>query len=467
MTQQKVVRTSEKGSRRRKAGNVQGASKSASKPKRDSVSNGVLKPDTHGQVFTPASLVNDMLALRKNAGRTLEPSCGSGAFSNVLHAAGADLVALELDGEHAPSYATVRDFFDYPVTERFATIIGNPPYLRFQDIPAATKAKLDMSNFDRRTNLFYFFIEKCVKHLEDGGELIFVVPREFPKATAARRLNRWLFEQGSITDYADIGDRAFVGATPPCCVFRFEKGRTDRVMNDGRVFSEHNGQLFFLPAGTEGVPLADFFEVGVGGLSGDDELFTHPQGNLDVVCSSTRKTDEARKMLYGSSAKRMLAGHKAQLLKRRVRRFSEANWWEWGRNWKLSESPRIYVNVKTRQANPFFTHQATAYDGSVLALFPRNAGMDIEQAVSILNAIDWNALGFVSNGRFLFAQGSLEQTLIPATVADQLRDAIVQKVVQPVETGDRPACDSERYFTGAVTAAFGTAFNQQFFSQAA
>lgn len=413
---------------RRKAGNVRRTAPTA--PKRDAVSKGVLKPDTHGQVFTPATLVTEMLALRRNTGRVLEPSCGSGAFANVLHVTGADLVALELDKEHAPAYATVQDFFDLPEAERFATIIGNPPYIRFQDIPAATKAKLDMASFDRRTNLFYFFIEKCVRHLEPGGELIFVVPREFPKATAARRLNRWLFEQGTVTDFRDIGDKVFDGATPPCCVFRFEKGRADRTMNDGRVFAEHDGQLFFLPAGTHGVPLSEFFTVAVGGISGADKLYTHPRGNLDVVCSTTRKNGKTRTMLHGSHAKLMLAPSKAKLLKRRVRAFTEANWWEWGRKWKDSTARRIYVNAKTRQASPFFTHAATAYDGSILALFPTCQTMDIDQAVAILNGVDWDSLGFKSGGRLLFAQRALERTLIPDAVAAQLRAAISQPVLQ-------------------------------------
>lgn len=103
-----------------------------------------MKPDTYGQVFTPANLVTDMLALRRNTGRVLEPSCGSGAFSNGLHAAGADLMALELDGEHAPAYASVQDFFDLPESEQFDTIIGNPPYIRFQDIPVSSMQLIGM-----------------------------------------------------------------------------------------------------------------------------------------------------------------------------------------------------------------------------------------------------------------------------------------------------------------------------------
>ena len=412
-------------SARRKAGNVR-RTPGAIPEKRDAVSNGVLKPDTHGQVFTPEKLVKEMLALRRNTGRVLEPACGSGAFARVLHASGADLVALELDREHAPAFAVVKNFFDYPETERFATIIGNPPYVGFQQIEEGTKGKLDMTFFDGRTNLFYFFIEKCVRHLGSGGELIFVVPRDFPQATAARRLNRWLFDQGSITDFREIGDQAFVGATPPCCVFRFEKGRMDRTMTDGRIFAEHDGQLLFLPAGTRGVPLSEFFTVAVGGLTGADDLFTNPNGNLEIVCSSTRKTGNAKRMLDESQAKELLHKHRETLEARKVRKFDETNWWAWGRKWRVSEAPRVYVNAKTRQANPFFTHAATAYDGSILALFPNDRAMDVEQAAAILNGIDWEALGFMSGGRFLFSQGGLERALIPDSVASQLRTAIAQ-----------------------------------------
>src|SRR4051812_15356609 len=46
-----------------------------------------------GQVFTPPAVVAQMLALRRNQGRTLEPSCGDGAFSRQLAAC----VAIEFD----------------------------------------------------------------------------------------------------------------------------------------------------------------------------------------------------------------------------------------------------------------------------------------------------------------------------------------------------------------------------------
>jgi adenine-specific DNA methylase len=58
----------------------------------------------------------------------------------------------------APSSA----IFRYPLSEQFATIIGNPPYVRYQDVAEETTRKLLKSDlFDARSNLFLFFIEKC------------------------------------------------------------------------------------------------------------------------------------------------------------------------------------------------------------------------------------------------------------------------------------------------------------------
>ncbi len=409
----------------RKAGNCTEPGLHIKTLRRDALSNAILKPETHGQVFTPVWLVRDMLALRKNTGRTLEPSCGSGAFSNELHRAGTNLVAIELDRDHAPAYAQVGDFFDYPVTERFQTIVGNPPYVRNQCISGETKVKLDTALFDARSNLYLFFIEKCIRHLDAGGELIFVVPREFPQATSARKLNRWLFEQGSITDFWETGDsKVFSGATPPCCVFRFEKGRKDRTMSDGRVFAERNGQLFFLPAGrTAGVPLSVLFDVSVGGVTGANDVFIHEEGALDVVYSATEKTGKTQKMLNAEQARTLLLPHKARLLGRGVRKFTEDNWWEWGRYWKDSDAPRVYVNNFTRNASPFYTHESTIYDGSVLALFPKFPDLDPGMLAKVLNDVDWGALGFKAGGRFVFKQRALLDCMISCDVAALLMSA--------------------------------------------
>jgi adenine-specific DNA-methyltransferase len=308
------------------------------------------------------------------------------------------------------------DFFDYPLSEQFDTIIGNPPYVRLQDVTVGTKKRLKSDLFDGRSNLFLFFIEKCIRHLKAGGELVFIVPREFIKLTAAKKLNAWLAEQGSITHFYETGDvRVFGDHTPNCAIFRFEKGRQDRRMADGRTFTEVDGQLMFLRDDYR-VRLADVFEVKVGAVSGADQIYTHPKGNMEFVYSKTVDTGETRRMLYGIKHPH-LDKHKAELLARRVRPFDESNWWQWGRAFPISEHPRIYVNGRTRKPAPFFLHDCKSFDGSVLALFPKNrhiARRDLIECTMMLNhEVDWQQLGFVCDGRFIFTQRSLQTCLLP------------------------------------------------------
>lgn len=369
-----------------------------------------------GQVFTPPNVVDFMLDLCANRGRVLEPSAGDGAFFKLLQARGADCVGVEVDPRVAPAGAKVCDFFDYPLTERFDTIVGNPPYVRFQDVAVDTKNRLKSTLFDARSNLFLFFIEKCIRHLNPGGELVFIVPREFIKLTAAKKLNAWLYSQGSITHFYETGDvRVFAGATPNCCIFRFEKDRFDRRMADGRSFTEVAGQLMFLRDDYR-VRFSDVFEVKVGAVSGADHLFAHPKGNMDFVCSKTVDTGETRKMLYGVQHPK-LKRHKADLLARRVRKFDETNWWHWGRTFPQTEAPRIYVNGRTRRPEPFFLHDCNAFDGSILALFPKwreISRRDLIECTMMLNReVDWQQLGFVCDGRYLFTQRSLQTCLLP------------------------------------------------------
>ena len=376
-----------------------------------------------GQVFTPPQVVEFMLGLCRNNGRVLEPSAGDGAFFARMQALGRDCVGIEVDPRVAPPGAEVRDFFAYPLGEQFDTIIGNPPYVRYQDVAVDTRKRLKSPLFDKRSNLFLFFIEKCIRHLRPGGELVFIVPREFIKLTAARKLNAWLAGQGSITHFYETGDtRVFGEYSPNCAIFRFEKGRMDRQMADGRTFTELDGQLMFLRDDYR-VRLADLFTVKVGAVSGADHIYTHPAGNMEFVCSKTVETGETRRMLYGIKHPH-LDRHKAELLTRRVKVFDESNWWQWGRHFPINLKPRIYVNGRTRKAAPFFLHDCNAFDGSVLALFPKNEHIfrrDLIECTMMLNhEVDWQELGFVCDGRFLFTQRSLQNCLLPDKFARYL-----------------------------------------------
>jgi adenine-specific DNA-methyltransferase len=368
-----------------------------------------------GQVFTPPVIVARMLALRRNTGRVLEPSCGDGAFLGSLSPA--DTVALELDVDIAPARAQVMDFFAYPLSEKFDTIIGNPPYVRARDVLPETARLLQSKQLDGHANLYLYFIEKCVRHLKPGGELIFITPRDFLKSTGARQLNAWLYEQGTITDMLDLGDvRIFRGAAPNCMIWRFERGNLTHRTQDGRRMVLAGGQLFFT-RGIYSVPGKTVFSVRVGGVSGADRIFASDKlGDTDFVCSHTVQSGQTKRMIFtaeSAAAQAHLQASKGALLARRVARFDESNWWKWGRFHLPTDAPRIYVNQKTRHHHPFYLHPCGNWDGAVLALFPHRRDADMPRLTALLNAVDWGELGFVCDGRFLFAQRSLEQMLLP------------------------------------------------------
>jgi adenine-specific DNA-methyltransferase len=391
---------------------------------------------TLGQIFTPEPVVRAMLHLRHNTGRALEPSCGDGAFMARLHQA----VGIELDPRHCPPGALNMDFFAYPESEKFDTVIGNPPYVRFQDIPAATRALLHLDGFDARSNLYLFFIAKCVRHLAPGGELIFITPRDFLMATSACALNRWLHERGTITHAIELGDaRVFADAVPNCLIWRFELGnmshrtawtrigygedlaaRLERPRWQSRHFSECEGHLRF-SHGEYALSLAQVASVKVGAVSGLDALYVSAtDGNRDFVSSATGRSGETRRMIWcepGEGPPAALLPHRERLIARRIKTFDDNNWWQWGRGYPQSSAPRVYVSAKTRQQPPFFLHPCTHFDGAVLALFPHRQDLDLAAFCAALNAVDWDDLGFVCDGRFLFTQRSLENAALPAGFA--------------------------------------------------
>lgn len=76
---------------------------------------------------------------------------------------------------------------------------------------------------------------------------------------------------------------------------------------------------------------------------------------------------------------------------------------------------RVYVNGKTRYNSPFFLHPCNDFDGSILAIFPKNQNINIEEFKNCLNAVDWEKIGFKSGGRYLFSQNALMNAPIPLT----------------------------------------------------
>lgn len=355
-----------------------------------------------GQVYTDeyvAKIISNKLIRNHTLSNAsvLEPSCGEGAFIPFLLKKFNKYSFIEIE-ENDNTYICFQDFFDLEKHNKYTTIIGNPPYVRYKDVLDSTKDKLSNNLLDKRANLYMFFMEKCISHLEKNGELIFIVPHYFLKATSCINLNEYMFKNGTFTDVIFVeNNELFKGFSPECIIFRYEKDNLSHKTNIYKSINNfvndiytvknticNNGQVVF-SNNKLSIPFNKLFYVKVGGVSGKNVDFIN-KGNTDFVYSETYKTNTTRKMLYND---------------------------KWIRKCYISSKPRIYVNYITRCKKPFFTHSAIHYEGSVLGIFPINDNIDILKAVELLNNIDWVELGFYNNGRYIFTQNALESILLP------------------------------------------------------
>ena len=97
-----------------------------------------------------------MLALIRNRGRVLEPSAGTERFPAASPAA---LPSNLIPGMRRRGQSLWISSIILKVSAS-KTIIGSPPYVRFQDIRPETRRRLSSHHFDGRSNLYLFFYRK-------------------------------------------------------------------------------------------------------------------------------------------------------------------------------------------------------------------------------------------------------------------------------------------------------------------
>lgn len=340
----------------------------------------------YGQVFTKPDMVRHMISLIENinGGSILEPSVGNGNFYRPLvEKFGCDnVVGVEIDPEICPEGCINVDFFSFGMGRTFDTIIGNPPYVKYNQILSATKSLLSDIPLNGLSNLYLYFIWRCIDLLNPNGELIFVVPRDFIKTTSARPLNRRLFTEGGFTWFEEFGDEnTFDNAQPNVVIFRWVKGGQHKIS-----ISENGGFLSF--SNKSGVTVGEVFDAYVGGVSGDNERYYSDSGNVELIVSTTVKDGKTRRAIYDNPS-------------------------EWVRKLRKIEGRKIFVNSKTRNPRPFYVHDCCYFDGSVLCLKLKEPDKyDVDVLCELLNDNDWESQGFKVGGRLVFGQKNIQNAII-------------------------------------------------------
>ncbi len=178
-----------------------------------------------GAFFTPPEITDFIVqwAIRSNTDRVLEPSCGDGEFlvpsGRRLMALGAglfsgqSLTAVEI---HRPSARLAQerlrefgldseflygDFFSFRASGDYDAVVGNPPYVRYQDFSGEARRialARALEHGVRLTGLassWAAFLIHAAEFLNPGGRLGLVIPAELLSVKYAAEVRRFLLKR--------------------------------------------------------------------------------------------------------------------------------------------------------------------------------------------------------------------------------------------------------------------------------
>ena len=363
----------------------------------------------------------------------LEPSIGRGDIVNFIkenHPYEIHFDMFEIDSS-IPLLDLIQrdqvvytDFLEYsfPNDRKYTTIIGNPPFVR-----------------TKKGNLYIDFVRKCFTLLEENGELIFIVPSDFLKLTSAVTVLKQLMSHGSFTHiYQPNDEQLFDGASIDVIVFRYcknpnlkkkvlyiERSYTNRTDLDirSKFIRNSNGLITFTENANTGTPLKEYFEIHVGLVSGKESIFKNMRlGNISV--QKDYGMEGTQRYIFvktyptaNEELNRYLLENKEELLKRKIKKFDESNWFEWGapRNICFMEHCKgeecIYIKNLTRSHSVAFKGRIQYFGATLIALKPKNPSLtNLDTFVTFLNSTRFRK-NFTYAGRFKIGQRQLENSL--------------------------------------------------------
>jgi adenine-specific DNA-methyltransferase len=193
-----------------------------------------------GAFFTPPLLARYVVdwAIRSPEDDVLEPSCGEAAFllaaagrldalGSVAHGSKGRLDGVELHADsaaeaeallHATGHeaeVTVGDFFLVEPEQRYDAVVGNPPYIRYQNFSgkariASRKAALQAGvSLTGLASSWAAFTVHSALFLRPGGRLGLVIPAELMSVNYASEVRRFLMERFARVSLVMFTERVF------------------------------------------------------------------------------------------------------------------------------------------------------------------------------------------------------------------------------------------------------------------
>jgi type II restriction/modification system DNA methylase subunit YeeA len=126
----------------------------------------------------------------------------------------------------------------------FDGVIGNPPYVKIQNIPEQDKdyfsAEFEVAK--ERYDLYSLFVEQADKLSEDRVGLI--LPNKFFEARAGRPMRNYLKDTGTVDSIVDFNqNQVFEGATTYTCLLFLTENRESSVIRYGSIAEDPKDSL--------------------------------------------------------------------------------------------------------------------------------------------------------------------------------------------------------------------------------
>jgi len=379
-----------------------------------------------GQFFTKNIVLKEKLYdfIFNNPTHILEPSIGQGDLVSFVLQKNKNIIFdmyeidsnIELLNNIEKNKIIYGDFLTQSIEKTYITIIGNPPYIR-----------------TKTGNLYIDFTQKCYDLLDNNGELIFIVPSDFFKLTSASKLLNIMMKNGTFTHiFHPHNEKMFDNASIDVIIFRYCKNNLLEkkvIYNEKLLYiTNSNGLIVFQEKiNDSNVKFNDIFDIYVGFVSGKESVYKNNiLGNIEIL-NSENKID---KYIYienfpstDEKINEYLLDHKKELLQRRMKKFNENNWFEWGalRNKKTIVSNLdkdcIYISLLTRKKNVSFLGKIGYFGGGLIMLKPKKEDLNLNKTISYLNS-DLFKNNFIFSGRFKIGHRQLCNSFIPLEFLD-------------------------------------------------